>query len=158
MRSRHPTLRFACLTLGLVLSTACGSPSEPTPAPAPYAPAQQLNGSWRWISSFDVRAGQINTPATAGFEATLRFTADSARSGGFVYTRTGRESITGRFSIAYEDVPGNDFVVIDRSIDFLTRYAWVAAGQNTLRLDGLWRTASILFTPVPPLNEPIAPL
>lgn len=135
MPYRHPILALTRMALGLVLLTACGSPSEP--ALERYAPAPRLDGSWRWVSSLDVRTGQLHTPATAGFEATLRFTADSARSGEFAYARTGQDQTSGRFSIAYEDSPGNDFVVLERSIDFLARNAWVAVGDDSLRLGGV---------------------
>jgi hypothetical protein len=132
---RHPILISARLALSLVLFTACGSPSEPIREP--YAPAQKLTGSWRWVSSLDVRTGQRHTPATAGFEATISFTADSALAGAFVYARTGQGPITGRFSIDFEDSPGADFVVLEPSIDFLSRNAWVAAGRDTLYLGGV---------------------
>jgi hypothetical protein len=121
--------------LSTALVTACGGPSAPTRGT--YAPAQRLDGTWRWVSSLDVRTGQVHTPARDGFEANLHFTADSARSGAFAYARVGQTPTTGRFSVVSEDTPGNDFVVLDRSIDFLSRTAWVAASPQVLRLDGV---------------------
>ena len=123
----------ARLLLSIACCASCGSPSGPTR----YAPAESLNGSWRWVSSLDVRTMQLHTPTTAGFEATLGFAADSARSGTFTYTRTGQSPVAGRFSIYYEDAPGADFLVLERGVDFLSKSGWLGVGKDTLHLGGV---------------------
>jgi len=75
MRHRSLLQVLALLTLPFTVLGACRSPAEPT---ATYEPAVRLQGSWRWVSSLDVRTGALHTPATDGFTATLRFVADSA--------------------------------------------------------------------------------
>jgi hypothetical protein len=79
----------------------------------------------------------VHTPATAGFEATLRFQATGPREGTFTYARSGQPPVAGRFSVASEDAPGNDFVVIEPGIDYLARTAWLALGPDSLRLGGV---------------------
>ena len=124
----------AGLTVGL---GGCDSgPSGPPGTPS-YAPAERLAGTWRWVSSFDVRTQVVHTPTTAGYGATLQFTPESARSGTFTYTRAGGHQVTGRFAIGSEHAPGNDFVVLEPGIDYLARNAWVAAGSDSLHLGGV---------------------
>ena len=96
-----------------------------------------LPGSWQWVSSRDVRSQQTHTPSTEGHTARLQFISDSERSGTFVYTRDGQTAVQGRYDIGFEDAPGNDFVRLSESIDFLTKSAWIAVGSDTLRLDGV---------------------
>jgi hypothetical protein len=125
----------AALLVMLVLATACASP--PT-SEVPNAPAQRLHGSWRWIAAVDTRTGQFITPAAAGFDAELQFTAESDRSGTFTYRRIGQPDIHGVFSIWSEHAPGNDFITIEPTFDFVTRNAWVAVGRDSLFLGGVF--------------------
>ena len=115
----------------------CDSGPFGPPDTRPYAPAERLAGTWRWVSSFDVRTQVAHTPATTGHGATLQFTAESARTGTFTYTRAGSLPVTGRFEIGSEHAPGNDFVVLQPGIDYLARNAWVSAGSDSLYLGGV---------------------
>jgi hypothetical protein len=133
-RPHRPLLRRWLAALSLVL-VAAGC--EGTPVSEGYGPAAALNGSWRWVSSQDVNTQQLHTPATEGFEATLAFTATSGWDGTFTYARAGAAEVKGTFSIASEDAPGNNFVVIDTPIDFLNETAWIVAGSDSLRLNGV---------------------
>jgi hypothetical protein len=120
-------------TVLLLLAAGCDAgPSTPV-----HRPAQQLAGTWRWVSSLDVKTQRLHTPATEGFEAELRFDAESDHDGTFTYRRQGRPAVRGRFGIGSEDAPGNDFIVLEPGIDFLARNAWVSAGRDSLYLDGV---------------------
>ena len=119
---------------GLLLLLGCAR----DPVAPGWMPAERLVGSWRWVSSLDVTTQALRSPATEGFDAELRFSAESARSGTFVYTRAGADPVHGRFSITFEDAPGNDFIELEPGIDFLARNAWVAVGRDTLRLGGVF--------------------
>lgn len=120
----------------LVLAIAAAGCAD-TPTEAPYAPAEDLEGVWHWVSSQDVSTQDLLTPATEGFEAELRFTAVTGTEGTFTYSRSDGTEVSGTFGIGYEDFPGNDFIVLDQSIDFLERNAWVGAGPETLLLGGV---------------------
>ena len=122
----------AICSLILAVSGCGGGPAEPER----YAPAEALQGTWRWVSSLDVKTQQLHTPASDGVEAELAFAADSELEGSFAYRRTGAPEVTGRFGISSEDSPGNDFVVLDQSIDFLESHAWLAVGPDSLWLGG----------------------
>lgn len=122
--------------VALVLVLAAAGCADP-PTEAPYAPAEQLDGVWRWVSSLDVNTQELLTPDTEGFEAELRFTAVSGTEGTFTYRRSDGTEVSGTFGIAYEDAPGNDFIVLEPGIDFLERNAWLGAGPDTLRLGGV---------------------
>ena len=125
--------RNAFVAAFLLAAAGCGSgPSEPL-----YAPAERLAGTWRWVASLDVRTQAVHTPATAGYQATLRFTPESPRGGTFTYARDGGVPLTGRFDIASEDAPGNDFIVLTSGIDFLRRNAWLSVGTDSLQLGGV---------------------
>ena len=123
----------ALCSLLVAVSSCGGGPAEP----GRYAPAEALQGTWRWVSSLDVDTQQLHTPSSDGFEAELVFTAESDREGSFVYRRTGAPDVTGGFGIGFEDLPGNDFLVLDRSVDFLESHAWVSAGRDSLWLGGV---------------------
>ena len=125
------------LVTSLLLLAAPGAGCAGGPAAPEYAPAARLNGTWRWVSSLDVRTNAVHTPAPAGFEATLRFQASGPRTGTFTYARAGQPPVTGRFTIGSEDAPGNDFVVIEPGIDYLARSAWLTVGADSLRLGGV---------------------
>lgn len=133
-RPHRPFLRRWIAALSLLL-VAAGC--EGTPLSRDYGPAAGLNGTWRWVSSQDVETQQMHTPATEGFEATLTFQAIGGWEGTFTYARAGAAAVKGSFSIASEDAPGNDFVVIDTPIDFLNETAWVTATADSLRLNGV---------------------
>jgi hypothetical protein len=90
------------------------------------------------VRSEDVKTGAIHTPSSTGFVATLRIVAESPRAGRYTYARAGSPSVAGTFTIGSEDAPGNDFITIDTAIDFLSRNAWIAAGQDSLRLQGVF--------------------
>lgn len=123
----------ACSLL-LAVAGCQENPAEPER----YAPAEGLEGAWRWAYSVDVSTQQTHSPSADGFEAELTFIADSERAGSFLYQRTGAPEVTGEFSIGYEDAPGNDFLVLDHSIDFLESHAWLAAGPDSLWLGGVF--------------------
>ncbi|MGI8842901.1 MAG: hypothetical protein ACR2HZ_04310 [Gemmatimonadaceae bacterium] len=55
-----------------------------------------------------------------------------------IYVRSGTAPVTGQFRIAFEDAEGNDFITVEPGFDFLTRNAWIAAGSDSLRLDGVF--------------------
>lgn len=127
------------LLLALLTSLASACTSDPPAGPLAWAPAQVLDGTWRWVSSQDVTTGIVLTPETEGFEAELSFVAVSHNEGTFSYTRLGTaDTIRGEFGIGYEDGPGNDFIAIDRAIDFLTSHAWVGAWVDELYLGGVF--------------------
>lgn len=119
--------------LFLALSSCANGPSEPER----YAPAEALEGSWQWVRSVNVNTGQIHDPAAEDFEAELTFTASSELEGTFSYRRTNASEVIGTFGIGFEDVPGNDFIALERSIDFLESHAWLSAGTDSLRLGGV---------------------
>ena len=73
-----------------------------------------------------------------GSERSVTFTAQGEREGSFVFHRPGAEPIAGSFSIAYEDAPGNDFISVSVGVPYLTPHAWIAAGLDSLRLDGVF--------------------
>lgn len=125
--------------LGLFV-LACTPATDPLTFEPPYPPAERLAGTWHWVQSLDVKTTQVHTPLSEGFIADLTFAADGPRSGSFTYQRAGAEVTTGRFTIDSEDGPGNDFITVDTSIDFLTRNAWVTVGQDSLRLGGVFET------------------
>ena len=118
------------------VGTLMGCGVDPA-GPDRHAPAEALKGTWRWVSSLDVGDQHLHTPVADGFEAELVFVAESERAGAYTYRRAGAPDVHGRFAIASEDQPGNDFIVIDRAIDFLERHAWVAAGADSLWLGGV---------------------
>jgi hypothetical protein len=97
-----------------------------------------LPGVWQWVSSTNVTSGQVHTPATEGYTARLQFVPDRERAGAFVYSRNGTTAVQGRYDIGSEDVPGNDFIVVSSSIDFLTEAAWIGVGSEALRLNGVF--------------------
>jgi hypothetical protein len=119
--------------LSLVVAVGCSEATEPK---ARWAPAERIAGTWNWVHSLDVKTGQTATPETTGSSGRLTFAALSEREGTFVFERPGAEPITGSFGIASEDAPGNDFITVSTSFPFITRSAWVAAGADSLRLDG----------------------
>ncbi len=130
-------LALAGVLLAGAALAGCGRGPAEVPATVSTAPASRLAGTWRWVSALDVRTQAVHTPASAGFAATLEFRPDSPSAGAFTYTRAGQPPVTGRFSVASEDAPGNDFIVVEPGIDFLTRAAWVAVGRDSLRLGGV---------------------
>ncbi len=114
-----------------VFIAACSASTEPSHL-------THLPGAWQWVSSLDVNSQELHTATTEGFTARLRFISDDERSGTFIYTRDGSAPVQGRYSIGSEDAPGNDFIRISTSIDFLTEYAWIAVGSDSLRLGGVF--------------------
>lgn len=122
---------IACAALSV---TGCAErPTQPA-----WDPAQRLAGQWAWVRSQHSQTGVVVTPSGAGFSAQLTFVRQTATSGTFVYSRIGGDTIEGSFGVAWEDAPGNDFIVIEPSIDFLTRAAWLAVGSDSLRLGGVF--------------------
>lgn len=123
-------LRFALLAL-----VACaGSPAAPA---EPWDPAARLTGRWAWVSSADVQRSTMSTPETAGYTAELEFWRTSASSGTFRFVKSGADTIDGTFGIGSEDARGHDFIVIEPSIPYLARNAWLAIGDESLGLGGV---------------------
>lgn len=133
----HPSVRWNLGTAVAAIALALSSCGKTLAEPERYAPAEALEGTWGWVRSLNVETGQIHTPSEDGFEAELVFAATSETEGTFSYRRTGAPEVSGNFGIGFEDDPGNDFVVLDRSIDFLESHAWVAAGLDSLWLGGV---------------------
>ena len=137
-RCRHRRGALLLALLGLAPTSWSCSPS-PVDVPLPYAPAEALTGRWQWVSSLDVKTQQLHTPESEGYQADLQFIAESTRSGRFIYRRSdGSKVVEGSFGIGSEDAPGNDFIVLTDSIDFLREYAWVGAGPEVLWLGGVY--------------------
>lgn len=122
--------------LGAALA-GCGGGAPSGIATRPHAPAYALEGTWRWVSSLDVRTQAVHTPGTAGYGATIRFVPEGPHAGTFTYVRAGAAPVQGRFGISSEDAPGNDFVVLEPGIDLVKRNAWLTVGRDSLRLGGV---------------------
>jgi len=141
MNARPPGTRPALRRLGLagllLLLAACSAGPAET-GPRVHRPAERIAGTWRWVSSFDVKTQKLHTPATEGFEAELHFDAASSHEGAFTYRRVGQPAVQGRFGISSEDAPGRDFITVEPGIDFLERNAWIAAGTDSLHLGGVF--------------------
>jgi hypothetical protein len=121
---------FTLVTLG---ASACTEP----PAPR-YAPAERIAGSWAWVASVNVKTGERSTPSSVGVVDTLTFVAQSERQGSYTFLRSGMTQIAGTFLIGSEDGPGNDFITVSSSLPFLARTAWLAAGTDSLQLNGVF--------------------
>jgi hypothetical protein len=127
--------RFACWPALLLLAFLIGC--EKTTAPD-RQPAVGAAGTWQWVQSLNVRTTEVSTPSSAGFVATLTLVAESGSSGTFTYLRSGAAPVTGHYQISFEDEEGNDFITVEPGFDFLTRNAWISAGTDSLRLDGVF--------------------
>lgn len=127
--------RFACWPALLLLAflIGCGRTTAPDRQPAVHAA-----GTWQWVQSLNVRTTELSTPSSAGFVATLTLVAESGSSGTFTYLRSGAAPVTGHYQISFEDEEGNDFITVEPGFDFLTRNAWISAGTDSLRLDGVF--------------------
>ena len=55
----------------------------------------------------------------------------------FRYSRDGALVVQDSYVIASEDAPGNDFIRLYASIDFLRESAWLTVSADTLRLGGV---------------------
>lgn len=124
--------------LCLVVAAGCSDVAAPNTLTQRWAPAERIAGTWTWVRSVDVKTGLTSTPETTGSSGTLTFTALSEREGTFVFQRPGAEAVSGRFWIASEDAPGNDFITVSASFPYVTRNAWVAAGLDSLWLGGVF--------------------
>lgn len=124
---------FFPAALLLAFLIGCGKPTA-----AERQPAYRVAGTWQWVRSLNVETAEVSTPASAGFVATLTLVAVSGSSGTFTYVRSGAPAVTGQFQIAFEDSDGNDFITVEPGFDFLTRNAWITAGSDSLRLDGVF--------------------
>lgn len=128
--------RKAFLPAALLLSaflTGCGEAAAPD-----RQPAIRAAGTWQWVQSLNVRTMEVSTPSSAGFVATLTLVAESRSGGTFTYLRSGAPPVTGHYQISFEDEEGNEFITVEPGFDFLTRNAWIAAGTDSLRLDGVF--------------------
>jgi len=54
-----------------------------------------------------------------------------------VYSRDGALAVQDSYGIAFEDAPGNDFIRLNASVDYLREFAWISVGTDTLRLGGV---------------------
>jgi hypothetical protein len=127
----------ALLSFALLAAAVLSCSDKALPGPD-WRPAERIEGTWRWVRSLDVNTTHVHSPASAGFEASLTVVAESNRSGTYTYARAGAPPVAGRFTISFEDAPGNDFISIDHPIDYLTQNAWVSAGPDSLRLNGVY--------------------
>ena len=126
------------LSCSLFVLALAGCDTNPTTDTVP-----SLAGAWRWISSTDVESGEVHLPTTEGYDARLTFAPDGDRAGTYRYARVGGEAalvVDGRYTVSYEDAPGNDFIGIDSPIDFLDEAAWIGLGSDTLRLGGVFES------------------
>ena len=128
---RKAFLPTALLLLAVVIG--CGKTTAPD-----RQPAIRAAGTWQWVESLNVRTAEVSTPSSAGFTATLTLVAESGSSGTFTYLRSGAPPIAGHYQISFEDEEGNDFITVEPGFDFLTRYAWIAVGTDSLRLNGVF--------------------
>src|SRR5438093_6424025 len=94
-------------------------------------------GVWEWVASVDVQTQQRHTPASDGFTARLEFIPETQRAGTFRYSRDGALVVRDSYGIAFEDAPGNDFIHLNASVDYLRESAWITVGADTLRLGGV---------------------
>lgn len=119
--------------LSLAFLIGCGKPTA-----AERQPADRIAGSWQWVRSLNVETTEVSTPSSAGFVARLTLVPESGSSGTFTYVRSDAPPVTGQFQITFEDAEGNDFITVEPGFDFLVRNAWIAAGTDSLRLDGVF--------------------
>jgi hypothetical protein len=133
MRGSPVALLSIAVLAAFLLS--CSDKALPDPD---WSPAERIEGTWRWERSVDVKTAEVHSPASAGFEASLTVVAESDRSGTYTYARAGASPVAGRFTISFEDAPGNDFISIDHPIDYLTQNAWVSVGPDSLGLNGVY--------------------
>lgn len=116
-----------------MLAACAGGSTAPAAA---WDPAARLAGRWEWVSSQDVQSGALMTPRTEGRMAELRFSRRSASSGTFRFVVSGADTVYGTFGIGFEDVRGHDFIFVEPSIPYLSWSAWLAMGDDSLRLGG----------------------
>jgi hypothetical protein len=124
---------FFPAALLLAFLTGCHRPTA-----AERQPAYRIAGTWQWVRSLNVKTTEMSTPSSTGFAATLTLVPEDGNSGTFTYVRSGAAPVTGQFQIAFEDSEGNDFITVEPGFDFLTRNAWITAGTDSLRLDGVF--------------------
>ena len=124
---------FPGTLLLLAFLIGCGKTTGPD-----RRPVVRVAGTWQWVRSLNVRTTEVSTPSSAGFVATLTLVAESGSSGTFTYLRSGAPPVTGTYQISFEDEEGNEFITVEPGFDFLTRNAWIAAGSDSLRLDGVF--------------------
>lgn len=126
--------------LAVALLVACtGQPTQPT---GTWDPASRLAGRWEWVWAQDVVSGTVSSPETAGFTAELEFVRTSPSTGTFRFVRNPADTVLGTFDIGSEDSPGNDFILIEPSIAFVQRAAWLAVGSDSLRLLGVFESGT----------------
>ncbi len=125
--------------VALVAVALAGCADDPV-QPASWDPALRISGRWEWVRAQHSQTGVLVTPGSAGFSAEIEFVRESPSTGTFRFTRTGGPTVEGRFDIGSEDVPGNDFIIMEPGIEFLTRAAWISAGSDSLRLGGVFES------------------
>ena len=123
MKGRMRPVAIVLIVLG------CARSTEPT--------FRNPAGVWEWVSSVDVQTQQQHTPASDGFSARLEFIPEAHDAGMFRYSRDGALVVQDSYVIASEDAPGNDFIRLYASIDFLRESAWLTVSADTLRLGGV---------------------
>jgi hypothetical protein len=131
LRSRTSSYAVGLGTaLSAVVVLSCARSTEPSHL-------ANLSGVWAWVASVDVRTQQRHTPVSEGFTARLQFVPETQRAGTFVYSRDGALAVQDSYGIAFEDAPGNDFIRLNASVDYLREFAWISVGTDTLRLGGV---------------------
>lgn len=135
-------LRRTWLGLAVAISmpafAACSEPGKIVlpPEQEPLS-AHDLRGTWKLVSVLERESGVERRWPIDRFTPELRFEPTSNTEGDFVYWRTDGLDVRGRFDIAWEDAPGNDFIVMEPGIDHLERSAWVTLFRDTLRMNGV---------------------
>ena len=122
---------LGCVIFAALGTVTCSGATEPSHL-------ANLPGIWEWVASSDVQTQEVHTPVSEGFTARLEFLSDGERQGMFVYSRDGNAVVQDQYAIAFEDAPGNDFIHLQASIDYLKEFAWITVGGDSLRLNGVF--------------------
>ena len=125
-----PYLRILGFVAMTIIPLGCSQSTQPSHL-------TNLPGVWEWVASVNVQTQERHSPESDAVTALLEFTAQTERAGMFRYFRDGQVAVEDRYDIAFEDAPGNDFIRLNASIDYLTESAWISVGADTLRLNGV---------------------
>jgi hypothetical protein len=118
----------------LLLVGGCGAEST---GPEPSAWPPDIAGTWHWVESQEREPGGATlTPASEGYGATLELTQQGSE-GTFTYSVDGEPIVSGDFVMAYEDFPGNNFVVWSPPFADYRAMQWmvVIPGDRILLID-----------------------